>query len=120
MLENVSFPGSWETGNGFCQPRVHTVTEDECPKGTSSSCNCMNEWLAEPFPVSQLPGRGILSYFINKPASKSPKNSSNPSFFYHYDIIHDFRCTTGREMHFPPGGIANYYHREVNGFTHAI
>ena len=37
----------------------------------SSSCNCMNEWLAEPFPVSQLPGRGILSYFINKPASKS-------------------------------------------------
>ena len=25
QLRNVSFPGSWETGTGFSQPRVHTV-----------------------------------------------------------------------------------------------
>ena len=23
----LSFPGSWKTGNGFCQPRVHTVRD---------------------------------------------------------------------------------------------
>ena len=28
--------------------------------------NCMNEWLGEPVPVSQLPGRGILRYYSNK------------------------------------------------------
>ena len=28
----VSFPGSWETGTGFSQPRVHTVMgKDKCP-----------------------------------------------------------------------------------------
>ena len=65
--KNVSFPGSWETGTGFSQPRVHTVMgKDECPQGTSPTHNCMNEWLGEPVPVSQLPGRGILRYYSNK------------------------------------------------------
>ena len=26
-LKNVSFPGSWKTGTGFSQPRVHTVMD---------------------------------------------------------------------------------------------
>ena len=25
--QNVSFPGSWKTRNGFCRPRVHTVMD---------------------------------------------------------------------------------------------
>ena len=62
----VSFPGRWETGTGFSQPRVHTVMgKDECPQGTSPTHNCMNEWMGEPVPVSQLPGRGILRIYIN-------------------------------------------------------
>ena len=69
--ENVSFPGSWETGTGFSQPRVHTVMgKDECPQGTSPTHNCMNEWLGEPVLVSQLPGRGILRIYINNLAIK--------------------------------------------------
>ena len=28
---NVSFPGSWETGTGFSQPRVHTVMVGRVP-----------------------------------------------------------------------------------------
>ena len=67
----VSFPGSWETGTGFSQPRVHTVMgKDECPQGTSPTHNCMNEWLGEPVLVSQLPGRGILRIYINNLAIK--------------------------------------------------
>ena len=31
---------------------------------------CMNEWLGEPVPVSQLPGRGILRIYINNLAIK--------------------------------------------------
>ena len=50
----VSFPGSWGTGTGFSQPGVN---------------NCMNERLGEPVPVSQLPGRGILRYYSNKPTN---------------------------------------------------
>ena len=34
--------------------------------------NCMNEWLGEPVPVSQLPGRGILKNFINKVTGTRP------------------------------------------------
>ena len=32
--------------------------------------NCMNDWLGEPVPSSQLPGRGILRYYSNKPTNK--------------------------------------------------
>ena len=67
----VSFSGSLKTRTGFSQPRVHTVmSKDECPQGTSPSHNCMNEWLGEPVPVSQLPGRGILRIYINNLAIK--------------------------------------------------
>ena len=58
--------------------------------------NCMNEWLGEPVPVSQLPGRGILRYYSNK-----QKNSP----LWKYAKFHH------QEIHFPnkenksPGGI---------------
>ena len=32
-IRNVSFPGSWKTGTGFSQPRVHTVMVGRVPAG---------------------------------------------------------------------------------------
>ena len=36
-MKNVSFPGSWKTGTGFSQPRVHTVMVGRVPAGHTAN-----------------------------------------------------------------------------------
>ena len=62
---NVSFPGSWESGTGFSQLRVHTVMVGQAQRARIPVYNCINKWLGEPVSVSQHPGRGILRNFVN-------------------------------------------------------